>query len=452
MISSKWRLFARHIFIEIEDEQLKFYHRTFPYFGKLKETACFPIDKIIFCGNDNDRDKSKRLFISMDGRYDSLPSTSNEMALDDKDDWTLEQFNGESSQKDLDADLYMYTSTICVPLNKQSLAQVYDFLEEKKCVKATVRKASGIINQQYVAYSNDWLFHFKTKLIGKLETDSTPIREMAFFVENKKNIYCGYHRQVIVNVNSQNVRKELKQHCESLAPRLKETGDTYKSSWFASLKDLFNPSRWFFPDRLTLTDNAVLYTRKTLRKDEMTYLPYRRINLFLIEKGLLTRRVEFYGEQNIVPRYSFKRKDVVEIEKKIQAESVPVSNGSSFKSSKIFHRNWLGKGPRILCFDDNFVYYPCRLKRQTIKTDAKSLRYDDITEITWHRGWFKFFGTLVIQGKPENIRLDQSNNYILCVLPDVWMFRVRWFIFRGELYDILKTKSHVDIKVTRSSY
>lgn len=475
-IHTKWRFLTWRINVEYDDTTIRFFKRSFPYLGAMKEIASFPLEKVIFCGNDNDVKKCNRVYISYDGTYNSIP-TKTERAMDDRDDWTIEQYTN-NGQSDLDADLSMYTSTICLHLKSGHLAQLfhhllgllfkkskiksepldqlYNHLEQSKAVKANVKKACGLINPQDIAYTDKWLFHFKNRLIenglfGEFETDSTPIKEMAFFVQQQHVVYCGYHRQVRVKINSSETRKKLKDHCLKLAPRLSEEGSNFQSAKIASLKDLLNISRWIHPDRLSLTPNAVIFTRKTFRKDEMCYLPYERISTFLISKGWFTRKVEFYGEQNIVPKYSFKNKDVAVIESILNEKMITVEHGSSFNSSKLFPQNWFGRGPRLLCLHDKVNYYPGRLKNKTIKAQVVSLKYDEIGKITWYRPLFNPFGTLVFSGSTKNIRVDQLSKGSLCELPHLWTFRFK-FILKGELYTIFKTKTNLKISTKRKSY
>lgn len=454
-IHTKWRLLTWRINVECDGASIRFFKRSFPYLGAMKEIASFPLENVIFCGNDNDVKKCNRLYISYDGSYNSNP-TKAERALDDRDDWTIEQYTNDG-QSDLDADLSMFTSTFCLHLKPEPLAQLYHHLEQSKAVKAKIQKACGLINPQDIAYTDKWLFHFKNRLIenglfGEFETDSTPIQEMAFFVQQQNVVYCGYHRQVRVKINSSEIRKKLKDHCLKLAPRLSEEGRNFQSAKIASLKDLLNISRWIHPDRLSLTANAVIFTRKTFRKDEMTYLPYEKINTFLISKGLFTRKVEFYGEQNVIPKYSFKNKDVSVIESILKEKTITVEHGSSYYSSKVFPKNWFGRGPRLLCLDYNVNYYPGRLKNKTVKAHVESLKYDEIYEIIWYRPWFNFFGTLVFYGKATNIREDQLKKDSFFELPHVWTFRFKWFIFKGSLYKILKNNTSLEISTKRKSF
>ena len=454
-IHTKWRFLTWRVNVEYDDTTIRFFKRSFPYLGAMKEIARFPLEHVIFCGNDNEVQKCNRLYISYDGTYNSNPSKT-ERSLDDRDDWTIEQYTN-NGQSDLDADLSMFTSTICLHLKEIPLAQLYHHLEQSKAVRATVKKACGLINPQDIAYTDKWLFHFKNRLIenglfGEFETDSTPILEMAFFVQQQNVVYCGYHRQVRVKINSSETRKELRDHCLKLAPRLSEEGRNFQSAKIASLKDLLNISRWIYPDRLSLTPNAVIFTRKTFRKDEMTYLPYERISTFLISKGSFTRKVEFYGEQNIVPKYSFNNKDVSLIESILKEKTIKVEHGSSFNSSILFPKNWFGRCPRLLCLDNNVNYYPGRLKDKTVKTEFSSLNYDEIDTITWYRPWFNPFGTLVFSGEAANIRDDQVQIGTFCELPHVWTFRFKWFIFKGGLYKILKNKTDLKFITKRKSY
>ena len=410
---------------------------------------------LFFGGDNNDLEQCSRVFVTYDGHYENLPKSNEEKALDDVDDWVMEQQaaveESGTDTDDWDKDLHMTTSTIRLILKKEVLLPLYQHLQKVGAVQAKVNYANGILSREYVAYTDKWLFHIINKW-GGIETDSTPIEYMAFYVEQKNYVYCGYHRQVRVKIYNPIFRKEIKEHCKKIAPRLNEKGDDFKSPWFGRLKDLFNIPRWIHPDRLTLSDNAVIYTRKTFRKDEMTYLPYAKINMFVVSKGVFRRIISFYGEQNIVPKYTFKTSDTKKIMEIVESHSVHALYGDSFRSSAFFSKNWFGKAPRVVCFDNNMIYYPNRLKNKTIKALVEYLDYSDCQKVTWYRPWFNFFGTLVIEGASENIRLDQGNMNSYWVLPQLWTFRYKWFIFSGGLRNKLTSKTSAEFKTYRKAY
>jgi hypothetical protein len=221
---------------------------------------------------------------------------------------------------------------------------------------------------------------------------------MAFFIKNGRNLYCGYHRQLNVNINSSDLFKEIKELCYSRAPRLTNTGQTYTSGLI-------------FPYKITLTDTAVLFTRKTLFKDEMAYVPYRRINMVLLSEGLFRKRISIYGEQDIVPKHAFWRSAAFEIVNVLKKHGVDPTDGLRFNSAKLFPSNWFSRDPRVICLDDCVIYEP---KRISGKVKSCKLSYDEITDVVWYKKTLGLFGTVVISGVADNIAFD-SGLRIKCV-------------------------------------
>ena len=436
-IATKWGLFRTRIEVEANPNEISLYKRSFPLIGKMKKYATIPTEKVIFWGDNDDASQSKWLWVSEDGTYDSLPTQNDEMAEDDKDDRLMESLEfsdrqGEETDETLDADLYMYTSTTKLRLNSSDLLQLYSILDSSNAVKAKVAVANGFLCwKEYISYTDKWLFHTRRK-----EVDSVPIKEMAFFVKNGRNLYCGYHRQINVNVNSPKLFNEIKELCYSKAPRLTATGQTYKTGLI-------------FPDKITLTDSAVLFTRKTLFKDEMAYVPYRRINMVLLSSGLFRKRITIYGEQDIVPKHAFWRSTAVEIVNVLKKHGVDPTDGIKFNSAKIFPNNWFGRAPRLICLDDCIIYEP---KRISGKVKSCKLSYDEISSVVWYKKTLALFGTVSIMGVAGNIRKDQDHTLVSMVIPSLFAFKFKWAFFGGKLRSILQSKTSAKIERVRENY
>ena len=428
----------------------------------------------------------KTLYISRFGEYDHLPTTEEEMAEDDKDDLTLMQFsealdedevkdlNEEDEEKDIEekeededkkvkeikdedenADLKLMTDTVQIRLPKEDMKEIEKILEASSAYKLKTIKCGGFfsMNQKLLAYDQVWALYVKPRLWRDSEIDSTPIHYMAFFLKTKSflqllfggcGIYCGYHRQIDVEKISASAINEFYAWCKQYAPRLNSKGTTVTSSILANPLNLW---RWIHPDRVTITDEAIIYTRRTLRRDEMIYLPYKNISIFLVEGGWFSffKYFSIYGEQNIIPKFNFWRGDYSKIKNAIMQHNVRVARGNSWSSSIINPKNWFGRAPRLVEIDDRLVYYPNRLKSEMEdKKRMVTMKLSDIDDVTWHKGLFELLGTIEIKGRSKNIRKDQSDKPIKMKLPNLWCFSYKYFFllwWSGSLRNTLK-KSH----------
>lgn len=430
----------------------------------------------------------KTLYISHFGKYDHLPSNEEEMAEDDKDDLTLMQFsevlgNEEGKQlldekegkdddekenhydvDDENADLKLKTDTVQIRLSKDVMNEIEKILEASSAYKIkTVRCGSFFsLNRELLAYDQVWALHVKPSFFGDSEIDSTPIHYMAFFLKTKSiwqtlfggcGLYCGYHRQITIDSISGGAVSEFNSWCKEYAPRLNSKGTNVTSSILANP---FNLWRWIHPDRVSVTDEAIIYTRRTLRRDEMIYLPYKRMSIFLVENGRLSyffKKFSIYGEQNIIPKYNFWRGDYFKIKNAIKKHHVRTANGKSWSSSILYPKNWFGRAPRLITIDDRLVYYPNRLNSQLdCKTRLVAANINDVEEVIWHKGLFELLGTIEINGTTHSIRNDQNNKAFKMILPNLWCFSYKYFFilwWSGSLRNVLKLSSakfHRDYK------
>lgn len=450
-IKTPWGLFSHKMAVEADSSHVVIYKRRFPLFGKMVQVDDIPTGKLIFWGNTDDVEKSNSLWLSEDGMYESLPVSNEQLAEDDKDDWlfqnlgssddTAESLDDECDDEDLDADLHMYTSTYRLRLSHPDIVKLCSLLQEAGSVKASVRNASGLFLKTYIAFTEKWLFS-----VDGNEVDSVPIKEMAFFVRDNNRLYCGYHRQINAKINSIKVFNEIKDLCYSVSTRLADSGTNYKIGLFQ-------------PDYITLTDKAVVYTRKTFRKDEMAYVPYKRINLLMTTPGIFKKRISIFGEQNILPKHSLWIQTATELVEKIKDHGVKPETGESFYSSKIFPTNWFGRSPRVVCLDNSIVYYPNRLKGSEVQSQSEDgqlmsamVHFSEISSVVWYKKTFSLFGTLEITGRPRNVRSDQNNNFVTMLIPQLWAFKFKWGIFKGKLFNVLKSKSSAVFDRIRDDY
>lgn len=421
--------------------------------------------------------RKKTLYLSHASRYETLPTTEQELSSDDKDDFSILQLEDKtdeginsyeehveassvvSSKKTIDedynADLYMKTHTIQLRLGTKHLNQIKSYLDASKAIELNTAKVGPFfsLNQQILAYDDEWAFHVMPKFFSDSEIDSTPIHYMAFLLEKKpllwgaNGLYCGYHRQINIKHISRSVINTFSEWCRAHAPRLTTDGMNYTSSIVANP---FNVWRWLYPDELSITDDALVYTRKTFRRDEMVYLPYKRISLFLSTSGRFSKNFEVYGEQNIIPKFSFSSSNVSAIKDALEKHQVRIGVGRSWQASYLFPKNWFGKAPRILNVDNKLIFYPKRLESEMNKyygmeSRVEFLENTEIKKVVWYKNFFSWHGTIEIIGFPKNIRIDQNAKKVTMIVPNLSMFCYKFLFFSGSLRNYLK-KSNAKFK------
>lgn len=389
--------------------------------------ASAPIYEVIFSGNKESAKDSKWIYISFENKE------SSKLYLMNEDKTLCGSYDSDTLDDDKcirpshDADMSMSTQTFRLGFKDHDLVKLYTFLESSGAVKATIKKSSGIFRSQYISYTNKWLFCFDGS-----NFQSVPIEEMAFFVKNGNNIYCGYHRQLVASVNKASFRNELRDYCYSISKRLQAgcSGISYTKGWFR-------------PEIITLTDEGVIYSYKKFRHSEMCYVPYDRINLVSCTEGMFKKGVFLVGEQNIFPKNTFWRSTVSDLIKRIVNHNIPFKKGMKFSSSNRFKKNWFGKAPKLICFEDTLVYIPNRLDYDFKKC---FINYRDILKVTWYKRLFRFYGNIELVVKATNIRRDQDGCEVVIRIPKLFSFRYKWFIFSGRLRRVLKKKTNAEFK------
>lgn len=413
----------------------------------------------------------KTLYLSYSGSYDSLPNDEASLANDDSDDLLFQNLhygsedyndsveNDFNNEDNLDDDLYLKTETIQLRFGKEVLEDILNRARQSDAVAPHIVKIGGsFLNQRLLVYQDEWAFHIMPKLFSDSEIDSTPIKYMAFFLSKQKiascDIYCGYHRQIdMVSVDNTDANN-FHEWCKERAPRLTEKGTMYKSSIWANP---FNVWRWLHPDKLSITSQALIYTRKTMRRDEMIYLPFSRVKMFLSGGGIFFKSFEIYGEQEIVPKYSFTRGAVSTIQTVMKQHNIMIAQGKSYHSSFFYPRNWLGAGPKILKIDDRMVFYPRRIESVMAQyngniTRVASLTLDELEKVTWHKPIFAIFGTLEIDGTTTSIRKDQTGKDVKILIPDLSMFCYSYFFFFTGSLKAYLSGSHAKFERKRKHY
>lgn len=394
------------------------------------------------------------LFVMKSSEYDQLPTNENNFASDDADDLALQNLPDEMTEKkdEYNQDLYMRTDSFLVNMNKEALDDVLACLSASKALQMQANNLRGIFSHKYLAWDDKWAVHVIPKRLGAPEVDSVPIGLMAFFVRTKSllkgsGIFCGYHRQLAATGVSTQVSDTFYKWCVERSPRLSAKGDEYKTSVWPNI---IKPGAWIHPDHLTLTDDAFVYTRKTWRRDEMVYLPYNKTRMVMRSGGLITRHIEIYGEQNIIPKYSFKIATCQLILKKAKEHGVNEMIGGSYSCNVWLPKNWFGRSPRILLTDDGIIYYPNRLKKlisheMDMNARVVNVAYSELSEVSWYKPFFSWYGTLVIHGQVNNIRQDQVSKSIYILMPSFSKFKYKGSVrykLPPHMEEVIKRKKH----------
>lgn len=483
--------------IEFDEQSISFYQKSLqcPFDFKTgkkrswqKETKYDEIqldENLIFFVNKHKLFGSA-LYLTHSSRYETLPQSEDDMASDDQDDWTFHELedgqdktggpvthDDDDDDEDYD-DLYECTDTIQLRRfggKKQALLRC---LKASGAVEAQYCRVGGwfrsLIQQECLAYTKDWAIHVQRGFfsMGDSDIDTVPVKQTAFFVRTRPllfgqgGVYMGYHRQMKIDAIGKNNAQKFQEWCKQYAPRLREQGKEYKSSIWANPLNLW---RWIHPDEVTLTDRAVLYHRHTLRRDEMVYLPYTRINILLAEPGLLFRRFSIYGEQNISSKFSFSASAVRSIQKELANKGCNAKEGKSYTCSIWTPKNWFGRSPRLLLMDNLMVYYSKRITKLLVRlivvekqkeelgtkakveTDPRKLRLvtcqpENIHSVQWCKPLFSFYGDLILHGTTTNIRSDQEEEEFYILMKGLCMFRYKYFFFfSGSLRNYLKSKT-----------
>lgn len=417
---TKWRLFEKQIKVEIDSQKIIFFKRgNWRSFWRWKQYSSMLTDHLMYWKI------SDRIYISEDQSRNSSLVLKNDNKFKDK-----------NSLLDVDGDLHMSTSTQALLLAKDYMSSIITILKSFGAEQATVRCANGFMKKEYLAYTSKWIFH-----VHKKEIDSVPFKETAFFVTSKNNnVYFGYHNQINVNITNKEVLKEVHDLCFSSAKRLTVSGNTYKLGWIS-------------PEYVTLTDEAVIYKNKTKHMNEMLYLPYDKIDFYQTSFGLFRQRVYIFGEQNILTKHKLSRSAVSIIKKEMKKRNVAEKKGKSFTSSVMFLKNWFWRAPKFIYMDNSFIYFPNRLQKMYEPIESfKNISYSDITRVVWYKPSFALYGTLEININICNLRRDQNNDSFSLLIPQLWAFKFKYFLFKGRFYKHLKENGLANYKREHCSY
>ena len=446
IIRTKFGLFRRRIDIRFNENCLCFYKRSSFINWTMKQYLSIPISNIIYFTDNPVIAKSKKLFIVKDetiitedviAEVTQNEKKNSKIGMFLKSIFTKKEEKIDREQYDIDMD--MTISTVALRLKNLDIQSLCLFFNSVGAIKADVRTACGIIFKKYIAFTDKWLIS-----VNKSDISYVPISEMAFFVCKKNlfswSIYCGYHNQLQFKVVKTSLKNEIQNLCYKLSARLSRIKDatTYKAGLI-------------FPEYLSISDDAIIYRRKTWFASEMSYIPLVRVDALLTSSNLLLKKIIIVGEQNVFMKNSFWIWTSKKIVNKILKYGIKTGSGNSFSSSWFASPwNWFGRGPKIICYSGNVVYFPNRLQNKTLKYVA--VTYSNIEEVVWYKTFFSLFGTLVIEGSSSSIRTDQNSYGIEIVIPQLFAFKYKWLFITGKLKKILQAKTSASFSTERKKY
>jgi|WetSurMetagenome_2_1015567.scaffolds.fasta_scaffold00598_17 hypothetical protein len=308
------------------------------------------------------------------------------------------------------------------------------------------------------------VLYTKKKLLCKPVSISFPIVDIAFFDTAgviKKSIDFGYTDQIFMKGLSAVQCAQIKEHIIKNGAKVGHEGKAYKSLKVASFGDLFRPLRWFRPEIIVLTNEAVIFIKKKMFSNKTTYLPYNKISFGYLD-GRFSKSIYMIGEQNIVSDYSFSKEAVKELEEQIKQKGIGLKNGKSIRPFWFSSARNLVNPPRIFYTENEVAYIDVLpLKEKVIKV----LRYDEIATFRKAK-WYSLIGSIIITGNINNIRRDQAavefsreimderarekpvitddefvNNGIIILLKNVWFYRWRIMFFSVGLRSKIQKKA-----------
>lgn len=290
-------------------------------------------------------------------------------------------------------------------------------------------------------------------LFGKKRMTQVNIKDVSFFDVTaswfRKTTGFGYLKQIFVKSIKKEEREWLKQHLKNNGARIGQQGESCKSARLTKIKDLFfNFKKWFLRETLVVSDDGVLFVKPEFRGKKNTFLPFDKMKYVTSEKGFFHKSIRIFGEQNILPKYSFKKKFIKNLLTILKEKGVNSLEGVTVKSSKFMSPKFALSPDTVIC-GDNEVFYNSKRKKNSIFV----VHYDDITNV-WKKSReaslpiFRkslFFKDIYLRILPRNIRMNekdpnkQAQLAITVILRHVWWYKWKFLLFfSGKLRRIMK--------------
>lgn len=220
---------------------------------------------------------------------------------------------------------------------------------------------------------------------------------------------------------------------------------SYKNCW--SFNVLYSPSLWFSRSEIGFADDGVVYMQRTFKTNETIFMPYDKINMGLTGKGLFSRKLKIYGEQNILPKRKYSTSTTKKILEELERRGVSLANGNTYTPS-IFRHGWevpisIVIVPVIIrCIINLFkkrseititkkvavcqgeMYYSGSFSKS--KDTNLAFECKDVCSVIYRKKhWYHWWGYLAILVHPSNIRAfageaSQASHRYIFVMHKVW--------------------------------
>ncbi len=293
-------------------------------------------------------------------------------------------------------------------------------------------------------------------VIGRPKVTIVSVPDVVFYNYSgiiRKKIYFGRYSQIVMARPEADFDVKLKKYLIANGAKI---GAEAQTTYYGSMlwKNFYKPSHWFIKESVGLTDEALIFNRKTFTSIDTNYIEYDKIDVAMISslgwgrKGLIV-----LGELNAISKQYFSGSTLQELFKKLKEKGVrvPSAEGSEHKPSPWWFE-WfknIFKSPVKIYSDDEFLYVkPGRLGGLYDIYDPESL-FDDFENIdeakktlknikkyrcknfsavkkssyisnSFNKAHFwNFWGVATLKFEcPQSIRIDQSNQryyYIVIV-------------------------------------
>ncbi len=278
---------------------------------------------------------------------------------------------------------------------------------------------------------------------------SLNINELKYFYTKgvfSSNLYVGTTKQYLRldNVDGKNVeaaQKYISIHGGKIAS---EAEISYTDCF--TLNVIFSPSLWFAHSSIGFTKDGIVYKQKTFKTNDNIFLPYEKVNLATYESKwhwFGTKRINIFGEQNIMPKRSYSYNNCNAIAARLDKEGVGTLNGTEYSPS--YHSSWFGifmsiitlgiyhglvalfsgrkntmvVGEKRMAWNGKVYAFTADREDHFERKEMKNLSTvvlegSDIRSIVYiKKHWYHWWGYLFIWAHPSNIRTltEEASQY-----------------------------------------
>lgn len=258
-------------------------------------------------------------------------------------------------------------------------------------------------------------------------------RSYKHYIIPRNALYFGFMEQIKMSDINNGDMNNLREHLiRNNAPFAQKPLCVHNPTWFST--ERLNPKMWFVTERVSFTEDAVIFLQRTLKGSELMYIPYNTIT-FAIAKpkwGIFPSRVMFLGQQNVMST----RKFSADVQKKIMSE---LDNHVERikREGRLVTVSWLSR----ICGNfrnDSFVANQEGIgmvgKDREHKKKIAYCPIEGISHWYWMRKhWYSLVGALWISGNYGNIRDDQYSG-LDCFIKDISIWN---YYFKGWIKKLL---------------